>query len=325
MRRTIARAPFLSLAGPLILALSGCLSSGASNASIADAAAPTADYDAETCGLVGVVLDDAALPLSGAVVSLAGRDQSTETLAGGGYAFDNLPPGHYYVTAHKKGHDDAITPEAVACDAGGEIEAPALVLVANGAADEEGFKTPVHRRGVVPCGGHIGSSNLAQVCNGVSIVLPVNVRPPVNPAEPTSVPLEPGRITAAVVELEWEPSAGVVGPKSLRVQVPAISDRAAWTHETSADYETVQDDTKHTQTIFISGPSPLRLRLEAAPGGELWAPQPGAPVHWYLVRDHIPDSPLPTVALLVDQRFDLYVTYFYGDLPVPTDYTMLST
>ncbi len=314
--------PLVMLAGSVTLLFSGCLSSDGPESSTATNAGPEADYDAESCGLVGFVVDDARLPVEGARVSLAGQDLAAETLASGGYAFDNLPPGHYYVKAHQKGHDDAVTPEAVACEAGGEAEAPPLVLVSTGVT-EDGFQTPVHRRGVVRCGGHVASTSLANTCNSFSVHLPAAPPNPLPPADPTSVPVEPGRVTAAVVELAWEPSVGLVGPQALRVQLPAIADHVAWTYETGGQYQALHDEANHTRTISVSGASPLRLRLDVPLEAALWSPQPSAEPHMYFVRDFIPDTPVPNAALLVDQRFDLYVTYFYNDQPAPPDYTML--
>ncbi len=66
--------------------------------------------------LTGFVLDDALRPVEGAVVRLPGLDAEDVTAADGAFAFADLWPGPYRVTAEAKGHRSADTVVEVARD-----------------------------------------------------------------------------------------------------------------------------------------------------------------------------------------------------------------
>lgn len=83
----------------LALVLSGCLGATPNVAPV-----PVATYTRTTGAVEGIVTDDEIVPLIGANVTIAGVG-STFTDAGGWFAFSNLEPGRYNVTAEAILHE----------------------------------------------------------------------------------------------------------------------------------------------------------------------------------------------------------------------------
>lgn len=108
-----------------LLVLSGCVESGAQQAPGAegpgsDIAGPGELRD-DAAGLVAIVLDEAELPLEGAVVGFLELGLQAATDASGSARFTNLAPGTYTVSAAALGYQSGA--RRVALEAGAEASA----------------------------------------------------------------------------------------------------------------------------------------------------------------------------------------------------------
>jgi hypothetical protein len=116
----------------LLASLSGCVSlvEDGNDADL-DAAADEAsqaysDYEARAGHISGTVLDGDGSPLAGALVDLVGIQEDLATDAKGRFAFLDLTPGVYTLSAQK---DDFVSASTSVAVASGQFARPSLMLV----------------------------------------------------------------------------------------------------------------------------------------------------------------------------------------------------
>jgi hypothetical protein len=116
----------------------------------------------DTGAVRGVVVDDSIVPIVGAVVELAGTDQSMETNEAGAFGFSEIEPGTYFLRVTKNGYFDA--QQSVEVEAG--VPDPPLVKVQL-QADPEGmaFFTVQVWEGYIEC-----TTSFIAVCGAPNVV-----------------------------------------------------------------------------------------------------------------------------------------------------------
>ena len=131
----------LGFACVVALLLAGCSAKPAPTATLQDAApVPEQDLKATaTTGVIrGVVVDEGVRPLAGVTLSLMseGKTMATNSTATGGFGFQGLKPGTYFVKAHKLSyHDQQVSAEVKAGDS-----TPAITKI--GMAADTSFVKP---------------------------------------------------------------------------------------------------------------------------------------------------------------------------------------
>lgn len=296
-------------------AMAGCIGGGKKSSkstkptSAVPSTAPQPTVNADTCGLIGTVVDDDDLPLAEAKVELVGYARSTKTAQDGSYSFSLLDPRTYQIRVSKTGFRD-VTSGSVECKAGEEGQVPLVTLQpvpdANKPSADMGLKDEGRMACTVAQGG-------AQVGSGQGSVPNI----PGCAQGKTSLTVNPKpeqRITGAFFELVWQPATSVTGSSDkLELKLPARSPSADgnYTNETSAGA------TFNSQTNGLIGNSPLTLKLklnETTPANAtlfLFTPEQNN----MTFRVVVPTASAPTV--IVDQPFTLWVSLFYNKAPMP--------
>jgi hypothetical protein len=96
------------------LVLAGCAGGPEATAADDEAVAGPAEFDDQTGGVEGIVLDDEDLPVAGAQVALIEAAVETLSDASGKFALSNVPPGRYTLAVQKLGYQsDARSIEVV--------------------------------------------------------------------------------------------------------------------------------------------------------------------------------------------------------------------
>jgi hypothetical protein len=150
MRRTLAFVALLSMA------LAGC--SDGSKAPPAADDRPQA-YDevvaSETTGsIVGIVVNQAIVPLAGVAVKLTSSGAEATTDAEGAFLFNGLEPGDYFVTASKLGYSPVQQSATVVA---GEGEPPLLRIQLVADPSRMAFATTEIWEGFVSCAATVGA------------------------------------------------------------------------------------------------------------------------------------------------------------------------
>lgn len=273
------------------------------------ATAPPAVLNEDSCAIVGRVLNkEDTLPLALASVELVGYARSAKTAADGGYSFSLLDPRTYTLKASTFGHFGAQA--QVECRAGEEAHAADLLLEGWPQALLPHHET-LNDEGILTCSVATGSSRvrLAEVLPGaVGALTPCATNKARLSVQPkTGVP-----ITGMAIELRWEPTSSASQRLALKIGEKPHENRTLWS----------SDDDYNPTTGTLSGLSPLNVtfRLNASAGSDLYTITPESHNLTYEV------NPLPNTAsdvpplvsvITVPQSFDLYVTVFYNNDPVP--------
>ncbi|MFO1535409.1 MAG: carboxypeptidase-like regulatory domain-containing protein [Thermoplasmatota archaeon] len=112
----------------LFALLSGCGAKSTPDAA-ADGLVPGVDvHSTATTGVIrGVVVDPAIRPIPGVLLKVQARDRvlTANSMSSGGFGFEGLEPGTYFVQAHKLGYGDA----RVAVEVRAGVDAPPVAKV----------------------------------------------------------------------------------------------------------------------------------------------------------------------------------------------------
>lgn len=315
------------------IGVSGCTSSGSGPAgegtdSVIPPTAPPPRVERDTCGILGAVVDDEWLPVPGATVALPANERRTLSALDGSYSFGSLEPGPYQIIAGRTDYS-LIGPQYVECVAGQVVEASELVLRR---VAEPGFKMEKNYRGIIGCGGHI---------KAVVAALPISdycSHPILTDGQQPDLPEEnqgnstyifqadPGNLTGFVVELAWTPnSAG--SARELFLDGTWLNNDQ-WLVESSGEAGVASSGEQ--LKVQARGESPLWVRGWVGPkaSGPIQMITPETPLHKYTVRDaniqsNVGGQTGAEAELLIQQEFDLYVTYFYDNMTIPDGFTVL--
>lgn len=145
--------------------LGGCAAQSASTDGSSTQASDVKVEATQTTGVIrGIVVDDAVRPLSNAVVTLTadGKLRSTNTTVTGGFGFQGLAPGTYFVKAHKLGYRDSQTSAEV--KAGDSNPAITKVQLAQDAGTKP-YYSVVAFKGFIVC-----TTSFVAVCGAPNVV-----------------------------------------------------------------------------------------------------------------------------------------------------------
>ncbi len=280
----------------LMLLFAGCSESGT---------APTDDFCASDCTkpeptdttgvLLGVVVDEAVRPISGATVVLTPGGMETETDAEGRFFFDKLEPGTYFLDVSRLGY----FPVQMSQDVVAAVEPPVLKVMLKADAASLPYVEVYNFQGFIEC--MVGIQE-TPVTTGSSSANPCYL----SPNSQNVVDYEVSPPTFAQTEVVWSPGLGV--GESLLVSY-SVTDSSHTDGQN--DYAVAEGSSplvlsaNATQMEDVNvGEMPLRLRVFA--GGEggfsihaneefeavthvFYGFEP--PAGWTFVRDGAPEVP----------------------------------
>lgn len=272
--------------------LAATLLAGCSGDPAASADDPSADvFDdlvvtSSTGAIRGVVVSEAIVPIPDATVELGGTDMARQTNEAGAFTFSGLEPGTYFLKVRKLGHLEAQASTDVVA---GVEEPPIVKVVLPIDAENQPFTELLTWTGFFGCGvgtnagGGIGFNPCALdalLCSEAGVCL-------LNTANTHTFPFGgPDIPDLAQAEMAWEGTQPLGNDMNL-----------GWHDEGTADFK------------GSSGPSPIIV--------------PATYDEIVEAHDEDIDSLLARVfpgstqelTLTLQQRFDVYVTYFYGFTP----------
>lgn len=316
--------PSLALAATVLILLAGCASSGDSVSDEEQAAFEDLDLAAtETTGLIrGVVVDEAIRPLVGATVEARGpngEDLSATTGEVGAFGFDGLQPGTYFLKVRKLGyHEVQQSAEVVA----GVAEPAAVKVVLPADAAGIPYSVTLSWDGFVQC-----STDAVAACAGpdaasqVTCLATSGGQPPI---PPSPVPVCMGNVTGedfdewflidgvptfVQVEMAWESTQTVSKTFSINVRAAERETYLGGFYEFSID--------------GASGPSPLTVKVDEE---EIEDSELGnrTGLITAVFSGAAEGNPTGIGGFMVQQRFSVFVTVFYGYTP-PEDWTFVAT
>lgn len=241
---------------------------------------------ASTGAIRGVVVSEAIVPIANASVALGGTDVVRQTNEAGAFTFSGLEPGTYFVKVSKPGYFEA----QASTDVVAGVEEPPIVKVILAVdAENQPFTELLTWTGFFGCGlgtnagGGIGFNPCAAdalLCSEAGVCL-------LNTANTHQFPFGASRLPdLAQVEMSWEGSQPLGNDMNL-----------GWHDEGTADFK------------GASGPSPLvvpatRDEILDAHDEDITG----------LLARVFPGSS-QELTLTLQQRFEVFVTYFYGFVP----------
>lgn len=301
----------LALALVILVVVAGCSSKGDGEPQETGppATAPSGHFTANTGAIQGIVTDDAYDVLPEATVGLFGTNFTVDTALDGRYSFSDLLPGVYQVVVSKAGfHTDSRN---------AEVEAGRAITVDFKLEPLPQPTQPYSKiygpfDGIIGCSFGFYSFQFQEQCK------------PVNPAANGTVYVYPDSlvpITGAVFELAWKKTT-TFGGDYLNLNYPGpLLDAGKYAYTT---------DDRNLTGFNVRGRSPVDMKIEPI--------KPNDPVYFYNVTratfnvraagstdQEILSNPTNdgSSKLLVDQKYTLYVSYFYLGKPIPDGYTAL--
>lgn len=297
-----------------LVVLSACL--GAPKATLVppEETIPPPDqlYTDTTCGVWGTVTDDVGLPVAEAQVILivaSGPLREYWTASDGKYAFANLDVGTYKIQANKSGLAQEDEFSLLRCLPGEVNEIPILLIEAPDPRAPR-IWTPIPERGRVGCSARAVSVVLSDPCRTADPAArnTIAYRPPV------------GNVTGAFIEVDWQQQASPLGGDRLTVQFPKTT-VANWTWESES--ETTQIDS----AVFLTGPPPLRFRMEVNDTVADRLFEITSKTQWTVTLTATrqtaggciasPES-CPPIEVVHDLTFDVYLSFYYWGMPMPS-------
>lgn len=295
--------PWLGVLTLLAMALAGC-AEGATDADDADG--PKVDATETTGGIRGIVVDASIEPVAGATMQVLNTDLTTTTDEMGGFVFDRMEPGTYFVEASAPLHTTA--QRSVEVEAGVR-EPPLVKFQLERTVTTDPYMTSLKFEGFLVCS--IGHAFFASEECGEGVGVPGVGR--VGGQENnhaqfdffTDGPL----LETMVVEQAWDATTADNGDL---FTVLATN----WTCDPVCDTEGGQE------LGSMNGGSPLHMRYD---GDEVKAAATGPDIRFstFTWADWAAgtDDPSQTNVVL-NQQFDLFVSLFYV-LPAPDDWSFL--
>ncbi len=265
-----------------LVALAGCAEEAPPDAED-DTTEADADLQAtESTGVIRGVVVDATITPIPAASVSLNTGQETTTLADGSFGFGDLEPGGYFISVSKTGYKPVQSSTTV--EAG--IDKPPVVRIQIDIDFENRpFSTLEVFEGYLQCGAGIGGAGSLNPC---ALTESVNT---------FDVPTGPG-LNTTQMELVWEGTNAFGDGLSLGIYNPS---------------------TTASNFVGVVGPSPLTLRVS----GERIEQHYGEDMPSYLARVFPgAGSDVGQATVVVEQRFEIFVTNFYGFAP-DEDWTFL--
>ncbi len=291
-------------------ALSGCLGGDDEDAGDEEEfEVPTGEYNDDDCALEGIVVDDEVNLVIGAQVGIRETEHMTQTAADGRFAFSHVAPGHYTLEASKGGFNNGfIDTDCVK----GELNSENTIQLLPTEAPVVAYYDPLGPfDGKIHCALGLTSSG-SDLCNQY---LPsenyryiLTVTPDVQP------------ITGVVIELDWDPT-GAQGGEFLKVMYESLSPGVEVDARTNALHEPA--------LLQVSGTPGFQLVMETKNTAQhIWLVEEGGSQQFkvYPASNTTPEEFANndhSSKLLLEQGFQLYVTYFYNGAEIPQDYSAL--
>lgn len=297
------------------LALAGC--SGKSKTKGEEfQSAPPAGYNEDTCGIEGIVIDDEIAAISGADVGVLGPQgtvNETKTAADGTFSFSFVTAGPYQLVASKAGFN-AKPPMPIACVGGESLTGQEIQLIRIPDPQASFHETIGPLSGRIACGAGVGSFATGE-----------NLDPCKAAGQESKYRFEfhvkPFEVTGAVYESVWTRSSGS-GGEFLALMYPSAREKAPVQETTTGKLA--------PQGGRTQGRSPLSVTMVTQdPSQGLFTNEDKA--RFVEVRPASnPQFPNQaesdeTSKLVIDQKFDVYITLFYLGDPIPAGFTALPT
>lgn len=295
----------------LLVSLAGCAESGG-QAGERDDTFDDVDVrvDDATGAILGVVVDEAIVPVEGATVTVQGDGRSTETDAQGRFVFDRVPAGTHFLEVRKLNYETAQS--SVEVEAGVD-QPPVLKVQVSRLFTGQPYMQGVQFQGFIACAYQAGITapcvtDYTQVVPGCGSGCVPILRTIMGDARDTMVEVDAGWQTH-IAEVVWEPSA------------------QGTSNALGLIYRDFPVGGANHQYGAVSGPSPLHLRFEvgvkhatqSGPASEMIPPE-GYDEIIAFVGTRSDGEP---VALTLQQEFEMFLHTFYHGKP-PEDWAFLA-
>lgn len=299
------RTPLVAALALLVLS-SGCVTSQSAETAEGPIASGEAFEDAAT--ISGIVVDDAQTPLQGAVVAIVALTLQVETDAAGSFKFVNVPPGQHEVNAIKLGFESG--GRRIDVEAGQQMTGVIITL-------SPMVIDSVYHETVGPMAGFFG----CMVGTPVGITACTGDRFHNQPVATTVFPDEKRFLEFNMGANHWQTMIGE----------SRWNQGSASTGQGMAIYPSHAKREGSHWWCEADGPSPLLFRYEkeneegniCTSQGEM-EPAPSMDINpLVVVADPGFGNVNTPVRLMVQQKFELMVTIFYGEA-APANFSALS-
>ena len=294
--------PTLTLASSIVLAalVAGCVTGGAPPADVSPRpsnVAPPGDFDDMTGAVRGIVTDQELQPIVRAQVALQDTEFSTETAQDGSFSFSHVPPGDYPLIVGALGYRSAskiITVSAGQETAGLQLQLERIAII-------EGRTELYVFEGYITC--TIGAFGvLSEECGqGVQTDVGTFGTNPNNKIDwkfnYTQEQVDAG-LVGTLVEMDWTPGSAAATQLTLYV-----ANQFHCTPSCEADGPVYCDTDNHGPPVQRCLVDDLKIKDTDVPW-EMTARAWGAPVE----ANEVPN-------IVLEQKFTMYRTDFYGEMP----------
>ena len=301
-----------SAAVAILLLLAGCTGGGGKADASKDAGPlPTSSGDAVDGGTMVVTVTTSEIaPVDAALVQLKDTGFAAYTDAQGQTRFTNLEPGTYTAVASKAGYQSVQAEGRSVAVMQGEAVDVRLQLDPLPAGPADTFHLTYPQAGFISCAFEAREVG-AQNCGRGAYVSQTHVG---DPSDKTihHWMVESEFIRGVLTEAKWVPNQEAIG-KELSIE--------------NLIKETCNPDCVWYETLSAkAGPSPLRFVHVEGPEKSITKRLGGSPQHYPQklhtnVRAACPPATC-TAAVMLQQRYDMWTTVFYGSEPDPA-FTML--
>jgi len=278
--------------------------------------------DGSTGAILGVVVDDAIVPVADATVAISGTETSAQTDEQGRFVFTGLEPGTYFLTASKKLHEGVqFSADVVA----GVADPPIVKVQLDRVFKADPYMQTMASSGFFTCSqantpGYFYSSS---PCHAQGVVDLDDYGFELEQERTFHADVDPGWQTM-VFEMTWEPSAQGTSERmgmSVSTYKPERNTDHWFASVSSASpmrfqldsgvmHETAQEGAGPMGPVPADGMKDMSMYMSVrAPEGATC----GEPVIWWCAP--------PGLAL--DQKFDMWLTQFYY-APAPAGWAILN-
>jgi hypothetical protein len=295
----------------LMMALAGC--SGSKDGEATGDGGPDSNVVApgdrrpDAATILGVVLDDSALPIQGAQAGVVEADLVATTGADGRFVFDNLAPGKHTLIVQRLGFDTQA--QKVVLEANQELRVTITLLSL--AVNEPRYEIKGPHQGLIACsmsttGAPILLGASAGGCNYYGVFGQSN--------NTMRFKLSQEDIKAAVGEMQWDPSAYATSSR--------LQSTFSYTGRTSTHWWCSGASTTPVRWVYNTD---ANLKSCSTTGSASAEPVPRMDLELIVfanmdfVSATSTSNPRPA-DIAIQQHYDTYVTLFYGMDP-PEDWT----
>lgn len=260
------------------------------------------DVDDDTGAILGVVVDDAIIPVEGVLVMLRGAQKSMETDAQGRFVFDGVPAGTHFIETSKINFESVQTSVDVVA---GDSDPPVVKVQMKRLFTGTPYVQGVQFQGFIACAFQAGLTapcitDYTQVVPGCGSGCVPPLRTAMGDARDTMVEVDANWQTH-IAEVVWEPSA------------------QGTSNSLGLIYRDFPVGGANHQYGAVAGPSPLHLRFEVGVrhGTQSGSASEMIPAEGYdqiiaFVGTRADDEP---VSLTLQQEFEMFLHTFYHGKP----------